>query len=285
SAGQDIVHPLQSARITSNFAFKYGRVEIRAKLPRGDWLWPGTMGTLLTVAVILFLCGAVSSETLIWQDEFDYFNLNEWKHLVTAWDGGNAEFQYYRNDRRNRSGEIDIVESKGNKNYYDGNGVNQGVDRVASTLHWGPDASHNNYWRTHWEKSVQNTGRDFADDFHLFGLNWVDNRITFTVDNQEIGTVWAPQNGFWYFGGFQNNPGGTNIWQSGNWMAPFDKEFQFVLNVAVGGNFFPDGLGNRPWSWDGHPQKDFWERRSEWLPTWHGEDAALKIDYIRVYKP
>jgi hypothetical protein len=56
------------------------------------------------------------------------------------------------------------------------------------------------------------------------------------------------------------------------------------LNVAVGGSFFGEGIGNRPWSWDGHPMRDFWERRSEWLPTWHEEDAAMKIDYIRVYQ-
>lgn len=34
-----IVNPITSARVRSeNFSFKYGRVEIRAKLPKGDWL-------------------------------------------------------------------------------------------------------------------------------------------------------------------------------------------------------------------------------------------------------
>jgi beta-glucanase (GH16 family) len=51
-----------------------------------------------------------------------------------------------------RSGEIDIMESKGNDNYKDGNGVNVGNALMGSTLHWGPDTNHNNYWRTHWEK-------------------------------------------------------------------------------------------------------------------------------------
>lgn len=238
SAGNDIVEPLQSARITSNFSFKYGRVEVRAKLPKGDWIWPA-----------------------IW--------MLPKNSVYGGWP---------------RSGEIDIMESKGNANYKDGNGVNVGNTLVASTLHWGPDADHNNYWRTHWEKNIQNTGRSFSDDYHLFGLKWTDNHIIFTIDNEQIGDVWAPQNGFWYYGGFQNNPGGTNIWQNGNWMAPFDQEFQIILNVAVGGNFFPEGLGNRPWSWDGHPMRDFWERRSEWLPTWHEEEAAMKIDYVRVYQ-
>ncbi|XP_069683866.1 beta-1,3-glucan-binding protein-like [Periplaneta americana] len=238
SAGADIVQPIQSARISSSFSFKYGRVEVRAQMPRGDWIWPA-----------------------IWL-------------LPKYWEYGDWP----------RSGEIDMIEVRANDNYYDTSGVNQGCDRMISTLHWGPDASHNGFWKSRWEKSIADTGRDFADDFHLFGMVWTDNHITFTLDNEEIGTIWAPQGGFWYYGGFDQDPGGENIWQNGNWMAPFDREFNFILNVAVGGVFFPDDWGNRPWNWnDGHPMRDFWERRSEWLPTWHEEAAAMKIDYIRVY--
>jgi len=51
-----------------------------------------------------------------------------------------------------RSGEIDIMESKGNEVYVDGNGQNVGNTLMGSTLHWGPDPDHNNWWRTHWEK-------------------------------------------------------------------------------------------------------------------------------------
>ena len=40
---------------------------------------------------------------LIWEDNFDTLDENKWHHMVTAWDGGNAEFQYYRNVRKNRS--------------------------------------------------------------------------------------------------------------------------------------------------------------------------------------
>jgi len=39
----DIINPIQSARIRTinSFSFTYGTVEIRAKMPRGDWIWPG----------------------------------------------------------------------------------------------------------------------------------------------------------------------------------------------------------------------------------------------------
>ena len=40
---QNILPPIQSARLRSSrgLNFKYGKVEIVAKMPTGDWLWPG----------------------------------------------------------------------------------------------------------------------------------------------------------------------------------------------------------------------------------------------------
>lgn len=41
--GTNIINPIRSARLHSvdSFSFKYGRMEVVAKLPTGDWLWPG----------------------------------------------------------------------------------------------------------------------------------------------------------------------------------------------------------------------------------------------------
>ncbi len=49
--------PTMSARLhtRTKFNFRFGRVEIRAKMPVGDWLWPG-IATSITQ-----LCG--NSET------------------------------------------------------------------------------------------------------------------------------------------------------------------------------------------------------------------------------
>lgn len=38
---------------------------------------------------------------LVWQDEFDFLDESKWQHFVTGWRGGNWEFQYYRNNRKN----------------------------------------------------------------------------------------------------------------------------------------------------------------------------------------
>lgn len=36
------LNPIQSAKVSTSGSFhmKYGRVEVEAKLPAGDWIWP-----------------------------------------------------------------------------------------------------------------------------------------------------------------------------------------------------------------------------------------------------
>jgi beta-glucanase (GH16 family) len=92
-----VVNPIRSARLrtVNSFNFKYGRVEVKAKLPKGDWLWPA-----------------------IWMLP-TYSEYGPWPS----------------------SGEIDIMESRGNGPDYEAGGSN----KFASTLHWGPD-----YWHNRW---------------------------------------------------------------------------------------------------------------------------------------
>ncbi|KAJ9598215.1 hypothetical protein L9F63_011098 [Diploptera punctata] len=240
-AGADIVLPIYSARMISNKAFKYGRLEIKARMPRGDWLWPA-----------------------IWLLP---------KHNVYGdWP---------------RSGEIDMVETHGNQNYTDKNGVLESTNRFSSTLHFGPDGSHDRYWFARWEKVISK-GPDVGKGFHVYGLKWTDHNIQFTLDGNLIGKIDAPEGGFWHLGEYDKDPGGTDIWKDGNSMAPFDNDFVILMNVAVGGTYFPDDYINhphpRPWDWSSsHPIRDFWEKRNWWQPTWHGEDAAMQVDYVRLY--
>ena len=66
----------------------------------------GIMIKLALLACIAAVAVAAPSNhtkaTLIWQEDFDSLDERTWKHLVTAWRGGNDEFQYYRNNRKNR---------------------------------------------------------------------------------------------------------------------------------------------------------------------------------------
>ena len=75
-------------------------------------------------------------------------------------------------------------------------------------------------------------------------------------------------------------------------MTHLEQDFYFILNLAVGGNFFPDGcsngFGDKPWYGMNVPgsMKRFWEARNDWMPTWNNmqnDDIAMKIDSIKVW--
>ena len=97
AASGNVINPVQSARIRSagKFSFKYGKIEIKAQLPKGDFLWPA-----------------------IWM-------LPE-SESYGGWPS---------------SGEIDIMESRGNDASCEAGGNN----KFASTLHWGPAWDANGY--------------------------------------------------------------------------------------------------------------------------------------------
>ena len=62
------------------------------------------------------------------------------------------------------------------------------------------------------------------------------------------------------------------------------------MNLAVGGtnNYFHDNFHPKPpWTNNGgegkKAMKDFWDAREKWLPTWKGDNTALKVDYVKVW--
>ncbi|KAK7480915.1 hypothetical protein BaRGS_00027826 [Batillaria attramentaria] len=126
-------------------------------------------------------------------------------------------------------------------------------------------------------------GTTFGDGFHKYWLDWTEHYMKIGVDDHTVLTLNTPSNGFWNEGGF----GGNNIWAHGAHNAPFDKPFYLILNVAVGGDFFWDGYVNhpypKPWHHDDPNQMmEFWNARNKWLPTWHGEDVAMKIRSVKM---
>lgn len=245
--GSNLINPIQSARLRSvrGFSFKFGKVEVEAKMPKGDWIWPA-----------------------IWLLP---------KH--------NAYGQWPA------SGEIDIVEARGNRQYTDDKGGPQGYNHMGSTLHFGADYSTNAFLKAHAEKTVSG---NLADSWHKYGLEWDENSIKFFLDGAEILNLTPDSGGFWKLGGLDKT-NYENPWRYASKMAPFDQEFYFVLNVAVGGiAYFPDKFHNSPAPkpWNDHSKTaplQFWSQRNNWYPTWNpktnnGEDAAMKINYIRVWK-
>lgn len=67
------------------------------------------------------------------------------------------------------SGEIDLMESRGNKNLklY---GKNIGTRQMSSTLHWGPDGQNNAFDKTRYTLSAKN--KSYDAEFKKYQLKW-----------------------------------------------------------------------------------------------------------------
>lgn len=236
AASGNVINPVQSARLrtVNSFSFTYGKVEVVAQLPKGDWLWP---------AIWMLPVG----------EEYG------------AWPA---------------SGEIDIMESRGNDASYPSGGNNV----FASTLHWGPDSSQNRYTLTH--ANYSNGAMSLADGFHTYGLYWDANQLYtyFDTPTNVVLKIDFTRQSFWQRGNFPSSY--ANPWVNEPNSAPFNRDFHFVLNLAVGGTngYFPDGQGGKPWSdTDPHSVNAFNNAKGSWYSTWNGEDAALKVKSIKVW--
>lgn len=134
----------------------FGRIEVRAKLPRGRGTWPA-----------------------IWM-------------LSTDWKYGGWP----------ASGEIDIMEHVG---------FDPGV--VHGTIH---TESYNHIKGTQKEGKV--TIPDVSEAFHVYGIEWTQDKMTFFIDNNR------------YFSVTKSSTDDFRGW-------PFDQRFHLIMNVAVGGNW------------------------------------------------
>lgn len=122
------------------------------------------------------------------------------------------------------SGEIDLVEGRGNRELLQ-NGVNIGAEQMSHTVHFGPfaggDPQHK--WLP-FTRSPKPAGTAWSSDVHRYQMEWTPEKITFSVDDVETGTVPVAK-GFWARGGFDETlPGVDNPWRLASPMAPFDQE-------------------------------------------------------------
>lgn len=147
-----------SSRIISKHKgdWLYGRIEVRARLPKGKGTWPA-----------------------IWM-------------LSTDWKYGDWP----------ASGEIDIMEHVG----YD-------PEVVHGTIH---TEAYNHVKQTQKEGKITVAGAQ--DDFHIYAVDWREDKMDFFVDNKLYHTVERdPKDDF------------------KGW--PFDQKFHLLMNIAVGGNW------------------------------------------------
>lgn len=137
-----------------------------------------------------------------------------------------------------RSGEMDIMESRGNNWDYPAGGN----DWYAGTLHWGPTPASDSFWRSTSAKTIKRS--DYTKGFHTYGMEWTDKYIYFYRDSRLAQIMYYsfdPKKDLWDRGEFakynENSTLLTDPWAgtastTGN--APFDQKFFLILNVAVG---------------------------------------------------
>lgn len=123
-------------------------------------------------------------------------------------------------------GEIDIMELVGNQ-----------PNVVHGTVHYGNDWSQHQYTGG---STYLPFGESFADEFHVFSIEWDETGIRWLLDDQQ------------YFQVNQDVTGAQNY--------PFNNDFFFILNVAVGG------------IWPGYPDD------TTVFPNF------MAVDYVRVYQ-
>ncbi|NNK81205.1 MAG: glycoside hydrolase family 16 protein [Flavobacteriales bacterium] len=157
---QGLMREFTSARLNSKFAFTYGRVEARARLPFGVGTWPA----------IWTLGKNVSEAGAYWYPQYG----------TTGWPA---------------CGEIDIMEHWGWNQHY-----------ISAALHT-PSSS----------GATENTGglyaADVSNEFHIYGMEWDEEEIRFTLDGQ-IYYVYHPQ-----------------VQNASTW--PYVEDQYLIMNVAI----------------------------------------------------
>ncbi|KAF3008643.1 hypothetical protein E8E13_008600 [Curvularia kusanoi] len=237
-----IVNPVKSGRINTKLgaSIKYGRIEVEAKLPEGDWLWPA-----------------------IWMLPKDNV-YGEWP----------------------RSGEIDIMESRGNNHTYA-----QGGNNIASsTLHFGPNSDNDGWWKNNVKRQALHT--TYSAGYNVFGVEWSENYIFTYINTRLLQVMYTHfDEPFFKYGQFpladSNGTRLDNPWAAtGSNTSPFDQDFYLIINVAVGGTngWFEDGKSGKPWL-DGSKtaKKDFWSAKEQWYPTWQ-KNGQMEVKSVKMWQ-
>src|SRR5690625_121540 len=164
----------------------YGKVEVRAKMPTGQGMWPA-----------------------IWM-------MPEDEPYYGTWPVG---------------GEIDIMELLGHE-----------PDTIHGNIHFGdPKGESQGTYKLP-------DGQSFADDFHVYTLEWEPGEIRWYLDGELFNTA-----NDWH----SKHPGNADDYA---YPAPFDQPFSLILNISVGGGWpgNPDGTTKFP--------------------------QQMVVDYVRVYQ-
>ncbi|KAJ8715918.1 hypothetical protein PYW08_013203 [Mythimna loreyi] len=279
ASGAQILPPIITSKITTKnkFAFKYGRVEISAKMPLGDWIYPEIQ---LEPRDSIYGVRNYASGLL---------------RIATA--KGNVEFA-----KKLYAGPIMCDSEPYRSNYLK---EKAGSDLWSKEFHnysveWRPDGF-----------SLFVDGEKYGEVTpppEGFYKTASENNVV--ASSQWLkGTVMAPFDEMFYIslglnvGGVHEFPDSPskpwtnratkamlNFWNARDqWFSTwYDDssalEFYISLGLNVGGvHEFPDSP-SKPWTNRAtKAMLNFWNARDQWFSTWYDDSSALEVDYVRVY--
>lgn len=264
----DPLMPTTSARIDSqaNFEFQYGRLEFRARMARGDWLWPGLW--------------MMPHESLFggWPDD------GEIDIIETR---GNAPGFLKSNQSAGRDVLLSTLHYMGNvfwKAQGHGLGVDWTEDYHTFGLYWSDEEMYTYYLDADGQEvlmiDLSAAKGGYANGFAAPPLGYDNTTDPHNPENYELTGI---------------HP---HVYDGHAKSAPFDQPFYLIFNLAVGGAQNgcpnPDYFGtDAVWCTIcepncGQPTFEFLKAKDEWYPTWEEADKSdklsLAIDWIKVWQ-
>ena len=76
------------------------------------------------------------------------------------------------------------MESRGNEHLIGGGGIDIGVPQMGSTLNFAPNRDLNSWCNAHFSKNLE--GKNFNDDFHIFGLEWTPSNFSSSLCSSSL---------------------------------------------------------------------------------------------------
>ncbi|GBP49633.1 Beta-1,3-glucan-binding protein [Eumeta japonica] len=258
ASGAQILPPVITAKINTKnkFSFKFGRIEVSAKMPLGNWLLPEIQLEPKESAY-----GIRQYASGLMRIACVKGNLAYSKKLY----GGliMSDEEPYRSSHLKEK----IGYDHWNKAYHN------------YTMIWRPGSAGGSLFC---QSEPLSTDVVFGRRRRSTSLTQIINGVSLYVDGENYGEI-SPGEGF-YADAASHNVAAASQWLKGTIMAPFDEMFYISLGLRVGGiHDFPDE-SDKPW----HNQAtkamlNFWNAKDSWYNTWYDDTSALQVDYVRVY--
>lgn len=268
-----IVNPVKSARISTKkgATIQFGRIEVVAKMPAGDWLWPAIWMLPVNETYGAWPgSGEVCDECCL-----GFLDANLRRSILQSREEiiGHTVWAATTSSVPRCTGVLSPASMLG------------GEPTIVNTL------------------CIPPTPTAFVSAFHpsselqltvadTYGLEWTPTHIYTYIDTRLMQVLYTNfKTPFWRRGKFPvsdtNGTAFVDPWsQTGNPATPFDKPFYLILNVAVGGtnSWFEDGKAGKPWV-DASPtaKKDFWDAKDQWYPTWQ-EGGEMQVKSVRMWQ-